>query len=297
MTATGRTDRSPRVRVATVAPGVEPWRSETLRLFWSLRSLGGSIAGAEAVCYFDRVVDARVAESLRSLDVAVRLIAPVDPRCAMGNNQIMLEEDGSYDWLVALDCDVVVTADFSHELTGDAVAAAPVDHSLVPLGEWAAFFAAFGVTMPPVRYRSRCHNAICPAYFNAGVLLVPSGLVQQLRAAWARWLVEVVDSFDQARVPSSFGGHRAFTDQLAFALALAAEGIPHRALPLSMNAPSHLEVHPINDPEHVDPFIVHYHHNIDESGELPLSGHRGIDAAISRVNAALAMAPTAWYRA
>lgn len=282
-----------RVRVATVAPGVEPWRSETVLLFRSLAQLGGSLATSEKVCYFDRVVDTAIAAELLDIGVQIRLITPVDPRCAMGNNQVMLDNSDAYDWLVALDCDVVVASDFRHELVGDAVAAAPVDDALAPMPEWEKLFSAFGVSMPAVRYRSRLQGTIMPPYFNAGVLLVPSTLVDPLRHAWEHWLVKLASAFEEGRVPGSLGDRGAFVDQLAFALALADGVIPHRALPVAMNAPSHLRLHPLDDPSQVEPFLVHYHHRTDERGRLIWSGYQGIDRAIARVNALSTLQGTA----
>jgi hypothetical protein len=79
-----------------------------LRFAKSIRTCGGTLAGAEIVCYFDRVMDAEIAGELYGLGVCSMLTAPVDPRCAMGNNQIMFDDSGDYDWLVACDCDVAV---------------------------------------------------------------------------------------------------------------------------------------------------------------------------------------------
>ncbi len=277
-----------RVRFATVAPGVEPWRSETLRLFQSIIECGGTLAGAEKICYFDRTVDSRITDALHDLEVHTELFLPVDPRCAMGNNQVMLDGSGEYDWLVALDCDVAVSGDFSHELTGDAVAMAPVDVALAPIDEWNEFYEYFNVTMPAVRYRTRVGGDICPPYFNAGVLLVPKELVTPLRNAWQRWLLRVADAYEQEAVPGVLGSCQAYVDQLSLALALADESIPHRPLPLAMNTPTRTVIDPHLHPQNVEPYILHYHHHVDANGFLIPSGYPGIDCAIEHVNRSLA---------
>ena len=286
----GPTPQPSRVRVATVAPGVEPWRSETLRLFRSLRALGGTLADAPGICYFDRTVDRRIAHQLLDLGVTVRLIAPVDPRCAMGNNLVMLEADEEADWIVACDCDVVVTGDFSDELRGDAVAAVPVDNGLAPIADWPRLYEAFGVPVPTERYRANADGAPIPPYFNAGVLVVPAPLVAPLRASWERWLHAVSDAFDAQQVPAPFATRRAFTDQLALALALAEGTVAHRVLPPGMNAPSHMVMHRGLQPDAIDPRIVHYHHNVGPDGRILPSVHAGVNRAIDRVNTALSAA-------
>ena len=276
-----------RVRVATVAPAVEPWRSEVLRLVRSVRVLDSPLRAAQIVCYIDRVADSELASALHDLSATVRLISPVDARAAMGNNQVMLDDDGSYDWLVALDCDIVVTGDFSAELAGDALGAAPVNNALVPLGEWRQFFECFGLEMPSERFRSLQHATVCPPYYNAGVLIVPSRLVTPTRKAWAQWLARVVDAFEEGQVPVTFRSRKAFSDQLAFMLAVAAERIPHRALPVEMHVATKVPIHPMFHPEIIEPSFIHYHHHVDDRGNLIATGYAGIDRVISRFTSSL----------
>ncbi|MHB8262646.1 MAG: hypothetical protein ACYDGY_02705 [Acidimicrobiales bacterium] len=273
-----------RVRFATVAPGIEPWRSETIRFFESIARCGGKLAHSEKVCYFDRVVDRAIVERLHDLEVRTMLIAPVDQRTAMGNNQVMLEPDTGYDWLVACDCDVVIARDFSHELVGDAIALAPVDDTLAPIEAWKAWFEWFGVSLPAARYRGRIHGHVCPPYFNAGVLLVPSHLVRPLRDAWQSWLRRTADAFEAGQVPSAFRSREAFTDQLALALALADTKLPQRALPLAMNCSTHCPIDPELLPHVIDPYVLHYHHRVGPTGTLLDTGYPGIDARIRRLN-------------
>lgn len=273
----------PRVRFATVGPPVEPWRSELIRFVRSIRMCAGVLANSEVVCYLDREIDRSLATELRELGARVVLVGPVDRRCAMGNNLLMLEE-GAYDWLVACDCDVVVARSFQDELVGDAIGLCPVVDGLCDLGTWRAFYEAFGLSMPPLRVRTVRDAEPCPPYFNAGVLLVPGSLVSPLARAWRKWLGPVVDAFETNRIPSGLRQRRAFVDQLAFALALAEGELFYRPMSVAMNFSTTDQIHAGLHPDMVDPAFLHYHHRIDDQGRIVKTGYWLPDRRIAKVN-------------
>ncbi len=281
-----------RIRVATVAPGIEPWRSEMVRLFRSFEALDGPLAQAQRVAYVDRVIDVDSLHLLRRLGVRVFLASPIDPRCAMGNNMLMLDLDGSYDWLIMLDSDVVAARDFSHVFTDSAIRVAPADHCGISEEEWGRIFGHFNLPIPSERYLTRASAQPVIPYFNTGIQVVPAPLVLPLRAAWHHYLVKLADAFDGKEFGPNIERHEAFADQIAYSLAIASAQLPYRPLEHAMHVLTHGLISPAHHPEELQPYLLHYHHRVDERGEILLTGYRGIDNAISTVNRSLAAVST-----
>jgi hypothetical protein len=271
------------VLVACVAEDRPRDRDEVRLLFRSLQRLGGGLAGCRQLACFVERVDGAFRDQLAALGVESRVVARVDPRCPHANKIGMLAEaDPAVDWVVALDTDVAVAGDLSPHLRGGTVRAKPADHDPLGLPQWAALFRHFGRPPPAARHRTTLDAAATVAYFNSGVLLVPGALAAPLAARWAGFVGRVLDA--RAALPA-LGRHAFFTDQIALALALADLEIAVDPLPLALNFPTHLRVHPSHEPDGVEPLLLHHHHRRSADGAVRPCGYRGPDRAIAAVNA------------
>jgi hypothetical protein len=272
-----------RVLVATVAENRSPFVHEAEFLFRSLRRFGGNLSDAPGVVYFVGSADPEAVERLADLGVATEVVEPFDERCPHANKIRMLESAQDFEYLVALDPDIVVARDFSAHIMGASVAAKPVDDERLTLEQWEELFARFGLTLPPARYTTSFTMAETISYFNSGVLVIPREHVQPLAGAWGLFVHRLLEM--TANVPSVYE-HHLFrrSDQFALALALAETTLPFRALPLEMNFPTHHAIHPALDPHRVDPYLIHHHHRVSRTGEVLPCSYATADAAIADIN-------------
>ncbi len=270
-----------RVLVACVAENREPYAREVVLLFKSLRMFGGELSCAPAVACFVKSIDSRVHEELLALSVNVKIVEPVDERCPHANKIRMLEEWGGYDFLVALDTDVVIVRDFSGYLESAAISAKPVDQDPLRIDQWQKLFDYFGLSLPQTRYMTSFNFSETIPYFNSGVVLIPGALVSHLRVLWKSYVDDLLSAYKHF---PDIADHKFFTDQFAFALAIAKGRLPFRALPLDMNFPTHHTVHPLLEPEKCSPYIMHHHHRVTEECSLMLTKYDLVNRAICEIN-------------
>jgi hypothetical protein len=266
-----------RVVVSTVFEAREPWSAETVMLFTSLRVRGGDLADARGRAYCVGTPTPEVVRELAALDVEVLEVTPFDQRCPHANKLHMLVADGDTDWVVMLDTDIAFAGDIAPQLVGSSVLAKPVDRDPLGWDGWVQLFTHAGVAIPAARYLTHFEHRETIPYFNSGVVMVPVQHVEVLREAWERRVRWVLDALDQMPLVAP---HRFFTDQFAFALALAETGLPHRALPLECNFPTHEPVHEAWMPDDVVPLLFHHHHRLDASGVMLPSSHRRPNAVM-----------------
>ena len=271
------------VTVAAVAENKEPMLREAYWLFHSLRRFGGALADAKGIVYFVDSLPADIAP-LESLGVEVKCAPTIDPRSPHCNKIQMLLDEYATDWLVALDIDTVITGDFSDYLVNPMLAAKIVDQN--PLSEelWNRLYGYFGLTLPQERHLTHFHAKESNPYFNTGVLLIPGDQRAELGAAWRRLVPKVLEFYP--REPE-IAQHAFFTDQFAFTLALTETGLAYRVLPLELNFPTHIPVHPMFVAGEARPLILHHHHKISPEGRLNYCTYPFVNHLIDRFNQSL----------
>lgn len=252
-------------------------------MFRSLRTLGGTLAQAKAILYLVGSVKPSTAEKLRGLRVSTKIVSTLEPRCPRANKIHVLDCSDDFDYLVALDNDVVIARDFSAFVDGRSVRARPAGKDPLTPELWRALFEYAGVPLPAARVLT-CNLQETIPYFNSGVLIVPRAHVIPLGQAW-RTLLPVV--LDACRVFPGIAAHGSHTGQYAFALSLAASGIPYCALPLEMNYQSHVEMHAAISPVSPKPYIMHHLHHLECDGTLPRSSCENVNPAIESWNSAM----------
>jgi len=279
----GTGSAKPTVTVASVAENREPMLREAGWLFHSLRKFGGRLADARGRLY---VIDSLPDDTahLEALGVEIKCVPTIEPSSPHCNKIHMLLDDHATDWLVALDIDTVITGDFSDYLGEPVLAAKIVDQNPLPEELWERFYAHFGLSLPRERYLTHFYSRESNPYFNTGVLLIPGNRRAALGAAWLRYVPGVMDLY--SREPE-IARHGFFTDQFAFALALTATGLDYRPLPLEMNFPTHIPVHPMFVSADTRPLILHHHHRIIPEGGLAYCGYAEVNCLVDRFNKSL----------
>jgi hypothetical protein len=243
------------------------WRVQNLVL--SIRRFGGGIGGATIVAHFVGDVDERFERELGGLDVAVKVVQPFPGMAKPTNKLRMFEADGpaSFDHLVALDCDVIVVDDFVDRIPPGRIGVKPADYPCLGERDWRQIYARAGLPLPESSLSATSSGEPIPPYFNSGVVTVPRELGESLGEHWRRehrdltaWLGE-----DPHLIPRDL---HFFADQVALALALARAGLPYEALPVGMNFPTHVPVHPkaLGDDNRLS--VLHYHQEVDDRGFL-----------------------------
>lgn len=257
---------------------------DALRWYASLTTLAG--VGPDAlVVHAVGGTSSDALDRLRDFGVTVRDVEPFDarsPHCNKISGARALAEEGVTGVAVLCDTDVAVLEDpRALTIPDGSVAAKVVDAPVPPLDVVLAVFTEAGISPPdavPLPWgpgdRTVTGNG------NGGLYLVPGtvlGPVAEAWARWARWLLE------RSALLGEWG---IYLDQVAMALALAAEGIGFHPLEPRWNTPTHdLERIP---PDAGPPAVIHYHQEVGVDGRLRLTGTPAIDRQIERVNGAVA---------
>jgi SAM-dependent methyltransferase len=257
---------------------------EALRWFAGLTEL----AGVEARDLRVGVVGnlrTDVVDYLRSRDVVVSKVPAFDdrsPHCNKIANALALAAQEPSGPCVLTDSDVVFLEDpRSLEIPDGHVAMKPVDAPNPPLEVLRNVFAAARrpepelVALPAIDGTSTfAGNGNGGLYVIPGEWLTP---VTQAWSYWAAWLLDRRELLDQWAV---------HVDQVAMALALAAEEIPVHHLAPRWNVPTHAaELLPRQIGR---PAMVHYHQAVDNIAQITPTGVPEVDDVIKESNAATA---------
>ena len=160
-----------------------------------------------------------------------------------------------------------------------------VDADNPPLHVLERIFAQAGVDVPGIVPCDWGTGDTVATNFNGGFLYVPRGFVSRMQSAWRGWA-----EFLHAR-PDLFESpeHRGHTDQISFALALAAERLPCRHLSANWNFPLHSPGVPRSFKSEAAVRGLHYHWCLDAFGLVDpvFRDHSVVDDTVRRVNAAL----------
>ncbi len=256
-----------KLQISCVSESTPSWFDRVQSLVFSIRRLDGSLGNAAIHVDFIGDVPASFERSLREQGVAVNVVDPISGAAGPANKLRMfeLDESADCDLLVALDCDVVVVDDFTDRLSTDSIGMKPADYHRFRRRDWLRLYEMDGRTTPASSYTATSSGDHMPPYFNSGVITVPRHLCRPLCDLWCesyRKLTEWLHD-DPHLIPKHL---HYFNDQLA--LALAVSELPHIALPVGMNFPTHAPVHPSAIAEGERPSILHYHGEIDDRGFL-----------------------------
>jgi hypothetical protein len=274
------------VLFSCVAENRDEWYDRTINVALSIRRFAGRLSKAPVVVNFVEGVKPKYAQRLAELDVETRVVERVDPTYPYANKLRMLElhRELDFDVLVALDCDTVVVGDPTpHVIVAGigAIGAKPADCDFLGEPQWRRFFGALDLPVPERRFWTTTFGQRTYPYFNSGVLVLPSENCGALYDLWLGYIYRLQDVFDQH---ADIAAYRQYTDQLALTASLVEGRFPLRALPVTMNFPTHLNVHPQHRGESGPPRIIHYHNRVDGDGFLRPTRYDDVNQAIDRFN-------------
>jgi hypothetical protein len=276
-----------KVLVSCATENRPDWLARVESLLLSLREFGGSLARSAFVVNVVGAPPYDWARRLEELGATLRVVERHSDGNACANKLRMLELAGEadFDVLLMLDCDIVVAGDPLPWARLDRVAAKPVDIDFLRSTDWRRLIEA--VPLPGLRRELRASSTGRPTYpyFNSGVIFVPRALCGPLGAAWVARHDQLLGFLEDGTLSTRL---RFFSEQLAFAVALGAEGIPCSPLPVGLNFPTHVRVHSSALRERPAPLVLHYHAELDEDGFLLRPVAAEARDAAERVNRARA---------
>ncbi|MEH6948246.1 hypothetical protein V7068_14475 [Bacillus sp. JJ634] len=251
-----------RMMIGCVAENNHKYQTQALRLIQSIRWFGGKMAGANIfVCMVDEA-DPEFVKELEKWGVFVRIVSRFSVTHPPSNKLRLFElpEVDSYDTIMLLDCDTVIVQDPYPLIDGEHFQAEIAAAATIPNHIFSKLFAHYHLPMPKQTYMTSLSREKTIWYCNAGVLIFPIKVLRNIYPVWKQYTI------DLSQKKSLLGKHYFFCEQASLSIALAAQAIPFRRLPLSMNF--HLTSIKKYHMKHCDPVIIHYHKMNDETGFL-----------------------------
>ena len=273
-------------------PRQHPYQAEVL--LHTLRENAGAPPEAIVVQCTSRVGDDVRSEFRRAGHAVVEIAPYLDGvycnKIAQLDYFAARPDDAQGVFLLDLDVAILAPLDIPDPA---AVCGKIVDGDNPPLPLIHKLFAAAEVALPPRTPSDwQGRGDTIATNLNGGFLYLPMDRIESLRTGWRKWA-----EFLFAR-PELFGPRGAsetafkHVDQLAFALALAADDVPLRHLPTNWNFPGHKDRQPrLYRPD--EPLrALHYHDCLDEFGLLApkVCGFPALDEALAKANAAIGAA-------
>ena len=260
---------------------------ETEYLFKTLSKFSGSLANSIKLACFNEQPDAELVKILTEIDVKIKIVEPVDVRNPAATKYRVIDEAKNYDVdiVVMLDTDIVITGDFSEYLDVSSIKAKPEDADLIGLNGWKDLFEYFGLQLPKERFKTSCTPEEIIPYFNSGVVIIPIKYASSLFKTWKNFHQKLCD--ERYQLPASILARSRFFDQFALSLAISKMRFPFNPLPLRMNYPFSGPVNPSENPENLDPLLIHHHHCITEEGEIMHCPYENINKKIDEINSYL----------
>lgn len=227
---------------------------------------------------------------LRSRGAVVRHVDAFDhrsPHCNKVAGVLSMAGEQDAGICALTDADTVFLEDpRTIELPSGSVGMRPVDLENPPVDVLERVFEAAGVATPPEvalpwsrrSFPRRRRPKTLAGNGNGGLYVVPAPLLDEVGRAWATWAAWLLDR------PGYLGAWAIHVDQVAMALALAAEDIEVFHLDPRWNVPTHLAGVIPRQP--FRPSTIHYHDNVDAIGQIAFTGRAHVDRAIATANAA-----------
>ena len=228
--------------------------------------------------------DSDVLDYLKARGTALRPIARFDdrsPHCNKIAGALALSDESDDGVVVLCDTDLAVLEDPRRlALPRHGIAGKPVDAPVPSLENILGVFDAAGLAAPPRVHLPWGHDQYTVSgNNNGGLYLVPGHLLATVSSGWAHWARWLLDRIEL------LGEWSVYVDQVAMALALAAESIESKPLDVRWNTPSHdLTRIP---PDAGTPAIIHYHQEVTDEGLLRKTTNEAIDTQIDVANGAI----------
>lgn len=269
------------VLISCVAEDDERWFERVENLTISVRDLGDPMANTGIVANFVGSITPSFRNRLASYDVEVQVVEPFRSDNPFSNKLRMLElaRSHSFDILLMLDCDVIVSGDITASLDPERIGASLDWGDPLSDSEWKFLFQQFEIEEVERSLRHPADRSQVYPYFNTGVISVPRGLCARLLDVWSEGLDVIADSFqNHPELRTKLQNH----NQFAFCGALLSAELPLSILPISLNFPTGRQANDVVDVQ--PPFIIHYRSNIDQNGFVRASAYHQLNPHIHAFN-------------
>jgi hypothetical protein len=269
--------------IACVVDNHPRFHLEALRWYACLTE----VAGVDPSDLVVHVVGPLTSEPLCHLESKGVTVRPIDrfdgrsPHCNKIAGALRLAEEARDGVVVLSDADTAILDDPRRiERPDRSLSAKTVDWPLPPIEVLTRIFDTAGVPIPPdVQLPWGPDERTFAANCNGGIYILDRALLPQVSSAWATWAKWLLDRSELLEEWS------VYVDQVAMALALAAETTEWHSLDVGWNTPTHDQTRIPPDPPR--PHMLHYHQEVDPSGLIRLVGRASIDGQIDIANAAI----------
>lgn len=255
--------------IGCVSENNQKYLSESLKLVKSIRWFGGSLSDSDLiVCVVDEV-DPLYKEQFEYWGATVRVVERFHPAHPQSNKLRFLElpELYNYEVVMLLDCDTIVVQDPFKYIDKKSVQARIAGYPTVPHEIFVELFMVYGIKIPEKKYFCAVSGDKTILYCNAGVLVFPKKMLDNIANAWINITKELCDNIEILKESKNY------CEQASLSLALCKTGLPFSELPIYMNCPVHVSAENFHkNLMTCDPVIIHYHHRVDENG-LIIAGH------------------------
>jgi SAM-dependent methyltransferase len=253
---------------------------DVLRWFASLTRIAG-VSPSHLVVWAVDGHSSDVLEYLAANEVTVREVSAFDarfPSCNSISGALGLSKFGVDGMAVLTKTDVAILEDpRALPVPPHQVGARLVQLPIPPVAVLEGVFHSAGVEVPPeVALPGNPGGSTILGNVDDGLYLFPEPLLGPLARAWedwGRWLVER---------PHLLGEWARCLDQVAIALALAAERVELFALESRWNTSTH-EL-PVSD-DATPPAVIRYHGDLMRDGRIQRTGRPAVDSRLDQLNA------------
>ena len=273
-----------RVIIACQGSPTEKFLLQMENLFKSLELNGGSLKQAKRLAVFSEPIESKKTLNLNKLNVRIKISKDLVPDYLFSNKIRMLElgeYNDDYDFLVALDTDILINRDFSNFLKNGGLSASFVRSSKNSMQQWNKIFKYFGLELSTKKNFSSITKVEIPPLFNSGVLIIPQKYTSLLYTKWKKYVLKLIKSYNE--IEDNFEPRR-FIDQIGLSLAIIEGKIPYISLPIEMNFPTRPRKNPDFFPTDTEPYLFHYHNWYKKDGNLRLSPYVNINKFIDKIN-------------
>jgi hypothetical protein len=263
-----------------VTENTPEWFHKVHNLVLSLREFGGSLREAPIVVHFVEAVESDYERTLRDLGADVKVVAPYGSRYRFSNKMRMFDlfqSEYDFDVLFTLDCDVIVSGDVAPLLPAESVGVVPAGRDLFTAKQWLWVYKEFDLSPPAPNCIMRVSGQRTYPYYNTGVMTIPRSVGPDLVATWSDFLARFQPVHERF-------GRVHHENQIAFALAVRANGVQVNELPVSLNFSTVVSVDRRFRHELRGPFVIHYHQAIDGEGFIKSSTNSKVNRATDEFN-------------
>lgn len=291
-TETATNDTVPSIVVSCVLDKKDKFSMQCFNWLASLAALG-THQRVTILVHHTPEVDARHLALFRRMGATLVPIEPFGAGAAAYCNklrQLETEAVREADYTVLCDTDLAFLQCPTRLARGQTIRGKVVDFSVPPEDVWRPLIAAAELESR-IKLMPSDFNPEQPTFVgncNGGVYVIPQCYVEPLRQSWLAWAKYCLER------PEMLGRYHHHSDQLAFGMAVAAQGLPFSPLELKDNFPLGNAQHRYRVlPEH-DIWILHYHGEMGLRGLIRRQGLPWIDRVIDRANSNLRLIRREW---